>query len=54
MRRARLIKPYKGYRDILVDEESLTGGYLGYHYNCIIMESGAEISCYRDEFEFID
>lgn len=44
MRRARLIKPYKGYRDILVDEDSLTGGYHAYHYNCIIMESGERFS----------
>ena len=35
------------------DEESITGGYHGYQYTCIL-SNGAEISCNRDEFEFID
>lgn len=54
MRYARLLVPYKGYRDIQVDEDSITGGYHGYQHRCIIVGSGAEIYCYRDEFEFID
>jgi len=54
MRRARLCKPYHGYYEIEVDENSATGGYHGYQYNCTVIESGAEISCYRDEFEYID
>ena len=53
MRYARLFVPYKGYYDIQVDEESITGGYHGYQYTCIL-SNGAEISCNRDEFEFID
>ena len=33
---------------------SIEGGYRGYQYNCIVLGSGAEIVCYRDEFEFVD
>ena len=46
MRYARLFVPYRGYWD--------EGGYHGYQYNCIVVGSGAEITCYRDEFEFVD
>lgn len=53
MRRARLHIPYNGYRYILVDMDSIQGGYHGYQYRCIIEGSGAEISCYEDEFEFL-
>ena len=51
MRYARLLKPYKGYRDIQVDEDSINGGYHGYQYRCIVVGSGAEIYCSEDEFE---
>ncbi len=54
MRYARLFEPYRGYWEIQVDEDSATGGYHGYQYNCIIVGSGAEITCNRDEFEYID
>ena len=54
MRYARLLEPYKGYWDIQVDEDSATGGYHGYEYNCTVIGSGKEIPCCRDEFEFID
>lgn len=54
MRYARLLKPNKGYRDIQVDEDSITGGNHGYRYKCIIVGSGAEIHCYEDEFEFTE
>ena len=40
MRYARLLEPYKGYWDIQVDEESATGGYHGYEYNCTVIGSG--------------
>ena len=43
-----------GYWDIQVDLNSIEGGYHGYQYNCIVVGSGAEITCYRDEFEFVD
>ena len=53
--------PYRGYWDIQVDLNSIEGGYHGYQYNCIVVGSGAEITCYgaeitcyRDEFEFVD
>ena len=36
------------------DLNSIEGGYHGYQYNCIVVGSGAEITCYRDEFEFVD
>ena len=51
MRYARLFVPYRGYWDIQVDLNSIEGGY---QYNCIVVGSGAEITCYRDEFEFVD
>ena len=54
MRRARLHRPYRGYRYILVDIDSITGGWHGYQYRCVIEGSGAEISCYEDEFEYVD
>ncbi len=54
MRSARLLVPYRGYWDILVDEDSIFGGYHGYQYTCIIVGNGAEIVCYQDEFEFVD
>ena len=54
MRRARLHKPYRGYTNILVDMDSITGGWHGYQYRCVIEASGAEISCYDYEFEFLD
>jgi hypothetical protein len=54
MRYARLFEPHKGYWEIQVEEDSIAGGYHGYQYNCIVLGSGAEITCYRDEFEFID
>ena len=54
MRYARLFEPYRGYWEIQVDEDSATGGYHGYQYNCIIVGSGTEITCNRDEFEYID
>ena len=54
MRRARLHRPYRGYRYILVDMDSITGGWHGYQYMCVIEGSGAEISCYEDEFEYVD
>ena len=54
MRYARLFVPYRGYWDIQVDVSSVTGGYQSYQYNCIVIGRGAEISCYRDEFEFVD
>ena len=54
MRYARLFVPYRGYWDIQVDLNSIEGGYHGYQYNCIVVGSGAEITCYRDEFEFVD
>lgn len=52
MRYARLLEPYKGYWDIQVDEDSATGGYHGYEYNCTVIGSRKEITCCRDEFEF--
>ena len=39
MRYARLLEPYKGYWDIQVDEDSITGGYHGYEYNCVVIGS---------------
>lgn len=54
MRYARLFEPYRGYWEIQVDEDSATGGFHGHQYNCIIVGSGKEITCYRDEFEYID
>lgn len=54
MRRAMLHNPYKGYSEILVDEDSISGAWHGYQYTCIVEMSGAVIDCYRDEFEFID
>ena len=54
MRYARLFVPYRGYWDIQVDMNSIIGGYHGYQYSCIVCGSGAEITCYRDEFEFVD
>ena len=54
MRYARLFVPYRGCWDIQVDMSSIEGGYRGYQYNCIVLGSGAEIVCYRDEFEFVD
>ena len=54
MRYARLFVPYRGYWDISVDLDSIDGVYHGYQYNCIVLGSGAEITCYRDEFEFVD
>ena len=54
MRYARLFVPYRGYWDIQVDLNSIEGGYHGFQYNCIVVGSGAEITCYRDEFEFVD
>ena len=54
MRYARLFVPYRGYWDIQVDLNSIEGGYHGYQYNCIVIGSGTEITCYRDEFEFVD
>lgn len=54
MRYARLLVPYRGYWDIQVDEESTMGGYHGYLYDCIVIGSGAMITCHRDEFEFVD
>lgn len=54
MRYARLLVPYRGYWDIQVDENSATGGYHGYQYDCIVISSGAMITCHRDEFEFVD
>ena len=44
MRYARLLEPYKGYWDIQVDEDSITGGYHGYEYNCTVIGSGKEIT----------
>ena len=44
MRYARLLEPYKGYWDIQVDEDSATGGYHGYEYNCTVIGSGKEIT----------
>ena len=44
MRYARLLEPYKGYWDIQVDEDSATGGYHGYEYNCTVIGSGKEMS----------
>ena len=35
MRYARLFEPYRGYWEIQVDEDSATGGYHGYQYNCM-------------------
>ena len=46
MRYARLFVPYRGYWDIRVDMNSIEGGYHGYQYNCIVLGSGAEITCY--------
>ena len=54
MRYARLFVPYRGYWDIQVDMNSVMGGYHGYQYSCIVCGSGKEITCYRDEFEFVD
>ena len=54
MRYARLFVPYRGYWDISVDLDSIDGSYHGYQYTCIVLGSGAEITCYRDEFEFVD
>ena len=54
MRYARLFVPYRGYWDIQVDLNSIEGGYHRYQYNCIVVGSRAEITCYRDEFEFVD
>lgn len=54
MRYARLFVPYRGYWDISVDLDSIDGGYYGYQYTCIVLGSGTEITCYRDEFEFVD
>ena len=53
MRRARLNVPYRGYWEVDVDLDSNKGGYHGYQYNCIVVGSGAEITCHRDEFEFV-
>ena len=54
MRYARLLEPYNGYWDIPVHEDRISGGYHGYEYNCVVIGSGKEITCNRDEFEFID
>lgn len=50
-RRARLLRPWRGYYEIEVDMNSYTGGPGGCQYNCRIMSSGAEIQCHEDEFE---
>ena len=44
MRYARLLEPYKGYWDIQVDEDSITGGYHGYEYNCTVI-TGSLTNC---------
>lgn len=54
MRKAVLKRPWKGYRNIEVDTDSYTGGYHGCQYRCVIIDSGAEIMCYEDEFEYVD
>jgi hypothetical protein len=53
MRQARLHRPYRGYYCIEVDTDSYQGGYGGCQYRCIVIESGVEIMCYRDEFEWV-
>lgn len=54
MRYARLFDPYRGYWETQVDEDNATGGYHGYQYNSVIFGSGKEITCTRDEFEYVD
>ncbi len=52
-RPARLLKPWRGYTAILVDTESCDAPGT-YTYDCEIVESGAHIRCYEDEFEYED
>lgn len=44
----------ESHTQISINADSIDGGYHGYQYNCIVLGSGAEITCYRDEFEFVD
>ena len=53
IRNARLLKPYKGYYEILVDTESCDAPG-SYTYDCEIVESGLHISCHADEFMYTD
>lgn len=53
MKEARLKKPHRGYTSIMVDLDSMSGGYKGYQYSCIVKDSGEEILCYEDEFDWI-
>ena len=44
----------ESHTQISINADSIDGGYHSYQYNCIVLGSGAEITCYRDEFEFVD